>query len=198
MFETDLDDSRESGKLHRRTFLGLSVAALAGAVWALKRPHLLVDASSKPSGPVTVIQFSDDGKKIGPETLAKVVKTDQEWRKQLSADEFEVTRHADTEMAFTGRYWNLHEHGLYRCICCNNALFSSDTKFESGTGWPSFWQPIAKQNVIEISDRTLGMVRTAVSCTLCDAHLGHVFDDGPKPTGLRYCMNSVSLKFIKS
>jgi peptide-methionine (R)-S-oxide reductase len=197
MFETDLDESRASGKLQRRTFLGLSVAALAGAVWSLKKPHMLADASAKASGPVTIIQFSDDGKKIGPETLAKVVKTDAEWRKQLSADEFEVTRHADTEMAFTGRYWNLHEHGLYRCICCNNALFNSDTKFESGTGWPSFWEPIAKQNVVEITDRSLGMSRTAVSCTLCDAHLGHVFDDGPKPTGLRYCMNSVSLKFIK-
>jgi peptide-methionine (R)-S-oxide reductase len=129
--------------------------------------------------------------------VSRVVKSDREWREQLSANAFDITRHADTEFAFSGKYWNLHDKGLYRCICCDNALFGSETKFESGTGWPSFWQPIAAENVRNINDTSLGVERTAVACTLCDAHLGHVFDDGPQPTGLRYCMNSASLRFVK-
>jgi peptide-methionine (R)-S-oxide reductase len=125
------------------------------------------------------------------------VKTEAEWKQQLSPDAFEVTRRAGTEPPFTGAYWDNHAKGLYRCICCGTALFHSDTKFESGTGWPSFWQPIAKENVLENSDLSFAMVRTAVSCRLCEAHLGHVFDDGPRPTGLRYCMNSVALRFVQ-
>jgi peptide-methionine (R)-S-oxide reductase len=143
------------------------------------------------------VQFSSSGQRQDVLTVPTVIKTDAQWKQQLSPDEFEVARKAGTKRPFSGRYWNLHDKGLYRCICCDTALFSSETKFESGTGWPSFWQPIAKENVREISDLTFGMERTAVSCRLCDAHLGHVFDDGPKPTGLRYCMNSVSLKFTK-
>jgi len=118
-------------------------------------------------------------------------------KQQLSPTSFEVTRHAATERPYTGSTWNLHDRGLFRCICCDIALFSSDTKFESGTGWPSFWQPIARENVVETTDRSLGMDRTAVSCRQCDAHLGHVFDDGPRPTGLRYCMNSAAMNFVK-
>jgi len=199
MFESD--DEQDPTKLEkRRMFLTLAASAVAGGVlWSLRTPVVLGAAHTARGTPgeVTIVQFSDDGKRLQKVRLAKVVKSEEDWKKTLSPLAFDITRHADTERAFTGQYWNLHEKGLYRCVCCDNALFSSDTKFESGTGWPSFWAPIAEENVRKERDASLGGIREAVNCTLCDAHLGHVFDDGPPPTGLRYCMNSASLKFVK-
>jgi peptide-methionine (R)-S-oxide reductase len=127
----------------------------------------------------------------------KIQKTDQEWREQLSDEQFQVARCGGTERAFTGEYWDNHDAGEYRCVCCGEKLFDADTKFDSGTGWPSFYQPADKESVELLVDRTHGMTRTEVKCSKCGAHLGHVFPDGPRPTGERYCMNSASLKFDK-
>jgi peptide-methionine (R)-S-oxide reductase len=188
-------------RIGRRAFiLSVAGAVSAAAFWGLRRSTI---AAAQPIGPnegpatVTIVEFSADGKKTGKVTVPRLIKTDEEWKRQLSQTSYWVTRHADTERPFTGDSWNEHGHGLFRCIGCDLALFHSETKFESGTGWPSFWQPIAEENVVKTVDGSLMEVRTAVSCRLCDAHLGHVFDDGPRPTGLRYCMNSASMRFVK-
>jgi peptide-methionine (R)-S-oxide reductase len=190
-----LDSDRN--RMTRRAFVIAGSAAIAAIGLRLRNGVETVEAKGSAPKEVKIVQFSDAGQRENIATLPLVVKTDAEWKQQLSPDSFEVTRHAATERPYSGEYWNNHDKGLYRCICCGTALFSSETKFESGTGWPSFWEPIAKENVRESNDLSLDMTRTAVSCRLCEAHLGHVFDDGPKPTGLRYCMNSLSLHFVK-
>ncbi len=145
---------------------------------------------------VEVETFNSNGRSAGLSRLEKIVKTEAEWRAQLSPLAFEVTRKDGTERAFTGPNWDNHADGIYRCVCCDTALFDSKTKYDSGTGWPSFFAPISKANVVESADMSFGMRRVAVSCKRCEAHLGHVFTDGPKPTGLRYCMNGVALHFV--
>lgn len=145
---------------------------------------------------VVVRVLDKDGKLAPAAPTPKVVKTDAEWKKQLSAEAYFVARGKGTERPFCGAFYDNHQVGTYNCVCCGLPLFRSDAKFDSGTGWPSFFQPIAKENVSFISDRSHGMVRTEILCTRCDCHLGHVFEDGPKPTGLRFCLNSVSLNFV--
>jgi peptide-methionine (R)-S-oxide reductase len=190
----------------RRAFLIGGVATFTGA-WLARRSRS-ADASAAAPGTaapgsaegvaktVTIEEFAPDGKSLGLKQLAKVVKSEAEWRAQLSPLAFQVARQAGTEYPFSGEYDKNHALGLYRCVCCDTALYDSRTKFDSGTGWPSFYRVISRHNVAQGEDRSLGMLRDAISCARCDAHLGHVFDDGPKPTGLRYCMNSVSLRFV--
>jgi peptide-methionine (R)-S-oxide reductase len=146
--------------------------------------------------PVKIVKFGDDGARLGVYTVAKVRKSKSEWKKQLTPLQYDVTRRAATEFAFSGALYDQHAPGLYRCVDCGNTLFDSNAKFDSGTGWPSFWEAIAAENVREKKDFSAGVLRTEVKCALCDGHLGHVFTDGPEPAGLRYCMNSAALLFV--
>jgi peptide-methionine (R)-S-oxide reductase len=178
----------------RRTIL-LTLAAGGGAV-ALGRWWIGPLPVRQLPPTVRIAEFDATGHLIRVGDVPTVRKTDAEWKRSLAVDQYMMTRRADTELAFAGEYWNFHGDGLYRCVCCATALFDSATKFESGTGWPSFSAPIAPENIVEASDTSWGMSRTEVRCRRCDAHLGHVFPDGPPPTGLRYCINSVCLRFV--
>jgi peptide-methionine (R)-S-oxide reductase len=179
--------------LSRRALLAGAVSLGSLAAARLARAALL--SGPQASEMVTIEAFGPDGKSKGTVSVPRLIKSDADWRAQLAPLVYEVTRREATEQPFSGALDQNHADGLYACVCCGTTLFDSRTKFDSGTGWPSFYQAISRLNVVETSDRTLGMRRTAVSCKRCVAHLGHVFDDGPRPTGLRYCMNSVALTF---
>lgn len=184
-------------ELVKRRALLIAPFAFAGLVALSSR------GSSDPPEPggaaqeVAIVEFDDDGKRLGTARLAKVVKPAAEWKRMLGAQQFYVTRRKSTDTAFTGTYYRLEEAGLFRCVCCATALFRTQEKFDSGTGWPSFWAPIAAENVRTATDVLLLEERVEVLCRRCDAHLGHLFNDGPEPTNLRYCLNESALRFVK-
>ena len=191
--------------MQRRIFLKLAGLLAAGGFGGCVSSAEMTDSPENKSmstttqpATVSVNVFNSAGKLVGPVEEPKVVKTDVEWKQQLTPAEYQIARNKGTERAFCGNLLDNHIAGVYSCICCNLPLFSSDSKFNSGTGWPSFFSPISKTNVVNHEDRAYGMVRTEILCARCDCHLGHVFDDGPRPTGLRFCVNSESMRFTPS
>lgn len=179
----------------RRRVLVVAPFALGGLVVALSPAVRSPSASENLE--VAIINFDDAGRKLGPAVPQKVVRSDGDWRRRLTTAQYWWTRRGSTDTPFTGTYYQLETAGLFRCVCCGNALFSSSTQFDSGTGWPSFSAPVAAENIRTETDNSLSMERVEVLCRLCDAHLGHVFYDGPPPTGLRYCINESALRFVQ-
>jgi peptide-methionine (R)-S-oxide reductase len=190
------DQLLPTGPSRRALFV---VPLVLGGWWLLfRRPtRMSPDPAAEGNGPsVTIWLCSNKGEKMIKRTLRKITKTDEQWRAELPKDVYAITRRAATEFAFSNKFWDEHQSGLYRCGCCATALFRSRQKFDSGTGWPSFTAPVAAENIALRKDRELNEARTEVQCRKCDAHLGHVFDDGPMPSGLRYCLNSAALSFV--
>jgi peptide-methionine (R)-S-oxide reductase len=182
----------------RRALLIMPLAFAGLAASFYPREREIPEAAEDGNGPeVRLALFSRNGKCEGFFGIRKLVRSDGDWRQELTAEEYAITRRKATEFAFANRYWNNHAPGMYRCICCGSALFRSQDKFDSGTGWPSFSAPVAENNIYTEADSTLSLNRVEVLCRKCDAHLGHVFEDGPPPSGLRYCLNSGSLRFVK-